>query len=252
MRRSLVPFDACRPLDRSASLPTLGGYLLVLWLSHSASPNSSRLRRQSRRRGSAAAPSGASAGSVREPRPATKRAASIPTGACRCRSGISRRARRSAWPAPRATYSGRTKTDLGLWVVGPRNDRCARAPGHWAPTSGLAASRPVSRVLYRGRSHGDDHPSVAAGCPTAQAADPRTGQRDLFRSDARFPARPNRVLLFGLAPSRVCRVSLPSPGKPESGLRLCGTGPRLTADGRYPLPCAEELGLSSGPTLAGS
>ena len=26
--------------------------------------------------------------------------------------------------------------------------------------------------------------------------------------------------------------------------RLCGIGPRLTADGRYPLPCAEELGLS--------
>ena len=29
------------------------------------------------------------------------------------------------------------------------------------------------------------------------------------------------------------------------GLRLCGTGPRLAADGRYPLPCAVELGLSS-------
>ncbi len=27
--------------------------------------------------------------------------------------------------------------------------------------------------------------------------------------------------------------------------RHCGAGPRLTADGRYPLPCAEELGLSS-------
>ena len=30
--------------------------------------------------------------------------------------------------------------------------------------------------------------------------------------------------------------------------RLCGTGPRLAADGRYPLPCAGELGLSSGRT----
>jgi hypothetical protein len=27
--------------------------------------------------------------------------------------------------------------------------------------------------------------------------------------------------------------------------RHCGTGPRLTADGRYPPPCAAELGLSS-------
>ncbi len=28
-------------------------------------------------------------------------------------------------------------------------------------------------------------------------------------------------------------------------IRLCGTVPRLAADGRYPLPCAGELGLSS-------
>jgi hypothetical protein len=107
------------------------------------------------------------------------------------------------------------------------------------------ASRSSGRVLYRGRSSGDDHPSLAAGYPTAQAADPRTGQRDLFRSNARLPEPPNRVLLFGLAPGRVCRVSPTALGLPRARLRLCGTGPRLAADGRYPLPCAEELGLSS-------
>ena len=109
----------------------------------------------------------------------------------------------------------------------------------------VAASRPVSRVLCRDLRRGDDHPSLAAGYPTAQAADPRTGQRDLFRSTDRLPGRSNRVLLFGLAPSRVCRVSPTALGSPRARLRLCGTGPRLTADGRYPLPCAEELGLSS-------
>src|SRR5665811_342881 len=35
------------------------------------------------------------------------------------------------------------------------------------------------------------------------------------------------------------------PGRRSCRTRLCGTGPRLAADGRYPLPCAEELGLSS-------
>jgi hypothetical protein len=119
-------------------------------------------------------------------------------------------------------------------------------------TSGVAASRPVSRVLYRDSRHGDDHPSLAAGYPTAQAADPRTGQRDLFRPNARLPEPPNRVLLFGLAPGRVCRVSPTALGLPRARLRLCGTGPRLAADGRYPLPCAEELGLSSCHRLSPS
>ena len=91
----------------------------------------------------------------------------------------------------------------------------------------------------------------ATGCPAALAADPRTGQRDLFRPNARFPGRSNRVLLFGLAPSRVCRVSLPVRVAPARA-RLCGTGPRLAADGRYPLPCAEELGLSSRPQPEGA
>ena len=58
------------------------------------------------------------------------------------------------------------------------------------------------------------------------------------------PATPGCALLFGLAPGGVCRVSLRS--GPRAGRhRHCGTGPRLTADGRYPPPCAVELGLSS-------
>ena len=37
----------------------------------------------------------------------------------------------------------------------------------------------------------------------------------------------------------------PAAGRSPRRTRLCGTGPRLTADGRYPLPCTLEPGLSS-------
>ena len=53
------------------------------------------------------------------------------------------------------------------------------------------------------------------------------------------------ALLFGLAPGGVCRVSLRRPTEAGRRHRHCGTGPRLAADGRYPPPCAGELGLSS-------
>jgi len=43
-------------------------------------------------------------------------------------------------------------------------------------------------------------------------------------------------------------VSLRSPACAVDRHRHCGTGPRLTADGRYPPPCAAELGLSSRHT----
>ena len=214
------------------------------------------------------------------PTAATRSAASIPTGACPCRWATSKPASRSAAPARPVTSSAPTRTELPP-EQGPsrpsdeaaaalRTRPCAptgrgrRSGGHdpdggpatrnWSGggTAGLVASRPVSRVLYRGRCHGDDHPSQATGCPAAPAADPRTGQRYLFRPNARLPVRADRVLLFGLAPGRVCRVSPSAPGSPRARLRLCGTCPRLATDGRYPLPCAEELGLSSGSTLAGS
>ena len=64
------------------------------------------------------------------------------------------------------------------------------------------ARRPVSRVLCRGSRRGGGHPSGAAGCPTAHAADPRAGQR------TSPPADRGCALLFGLAPGGVCRVSL--------------------------------------------
>src|SRR5918992_1286797 len=79
----------------------------------------------------------------------------------------------------------------------------------------------------------DGHPSLR---PTRELSEPPAAAR-----------RPPCAPLFGLAPARACRVSLP-PGEP-GGHRHCGAGPRLTADGRYPLACSEELGLSSDATF---
>ena len=70
----------------------------------------------------------------------------------------------------------------------------------------------------------DGHPSVR---PTRELSEPR-----------RAACAP----LFGLAPARACRVSLLRRSRRH---RHCGAGPRLTADGRYPLTCSMELGLSS-------
>ena len=117
----------------------------------------------------------------------------------------------------------------------PAVGSCGRPLHRWI--RGVSpARRPVSRVLYRGSRRGDGHPSGAAGCPTALAADPRAGQR------TSPPGEP------GLRPPiwPCSGWSLPrfTPA-PRGRHRHCGTGPRLTADGRYPPPCAGELGLSS-------
>jgi len=64
------------------------------------------------------------------------------------------------------------------------------------------------------------------------------------------PGEPGCALLLGLAPGGVCRVSLRAAARATGRHRHCGTGPRLTADGRYPPPCAGELGLSSRRLVA--
>jgi len=55
---------------------------------------------------------------------------------------------------------------------------------------------------------------------------------------------------LALLPVELARFTPPGP---ESGRhRHCGAGPRLAAGGRYPLPCAVELGLSSRRRVAPS
>ncbi len=123
--------------------------------------------------------------------------------------------------------------------------RALRASGRRALSrtnlGGTPARRPVSRVLCRGLRHGDGHPSGAAGCPTAHAADPRAGQR------ASPPGEPGlRPPIWPCSGWSLPRFT-PAPGGRH---RHCGTGPRLAADGRYPPPCAGELGLSSRRPVA--
>ncbi len=142
-----------------------------------------------------------------------------------------------AMRAPSPPHSGTTRTSTR--PLARRHARTRKRPG--ARTAEAPARRPVSRVLCRSLRHGDGHPSKAAGCPTAHAADPRAGQR------ASPPGKP------GLRPPiwPCSGWSLPrfTPA-PKGRHRHCGTSPRLAADGRYPPPCAGELGLSSRPPVA--
>ena len=123
------------------------------------------------------------------------------------------------------------------------------------PTSALSAAycerseasarRSVSRVLSRRASRrARGWPSICGRrSPDGSCGRPEGWAAHLSPVDGRPPA--GCALLFGLAPGGVCRVSLRSTGSRRGRHRHCGTGPRLTAGGRYPPPCAAELGLSS-------
>src|SRR5262245_54454638 len=89
---------------------------------------------------------------------------------------------------------------------------------------------------------GDGHPSEAAGHPTAHAADPRAGQRAPPAN--RWSPSYLALLLVELAAFH--------PDDRSRRYRHCGAGPRLAADGCYPLPRAVELGLSSTRSVARS
>ena len=110
-------------------------------------------------------------------------------------------------------------------------------------SAGVPARRPVSRVLSRR--------------PVARATEMaiHLGRRSPGGSSGRpegWAARlsPRRT---GVAPSYLALLrvefaafhSVPTGRGPPGRHRHCGTVPRLSADGRYPLPCAAELGLSS-------
>ena len=65
-------------------------------------------------------------------------------------------------------------------------------------------------------------------------------------SGATHPCRTFVRRLSYLALLRVEFARFTRPNRlPDLPARLCGTGPRLSADGCYPLPCVAELGLSS-------
>ncbi len=94
---------------------------------------------------------------------------------------------------------------------------------------------PVSRVLSRSR--GDGHPS---GTPVAR----RLLRPTRRRGDAPLCGFRRHVPSYlALHQVELARFTRPAEAEPT---RLCGAGPRLAADGCYPLPCVVVLGLSSG------
>ncbi len=97
------------------------------------------------------------------------------------------------------------------------------------------ACKPSSVPLSRGWSSIWD-----AGCPTSLAADPKAGRRTPVRL---APHVPSYLALHQVELARFTRSAEAEP------TRLCGAGPRLAADGSYPLPCVVVLGLSSGDGL---
>src|SRR6476646_6274169 len=87
----------------------------------------------------------------------------------------------------------------------------------------------------------DGHPSEAAGYPTALAADPRAGQRTSPPTGCAARVAPSYLALLRVEFAAFHSVA----GLRRRRHRHCGTGPRLTTGGRYPPPCAAELGRSS-------
>ena len=79
------------------------------------------------------------------------------------------------------------------------------------------------------------------GYPRPRAADPRTERRRPTHARPGAPCRSSYLALHRVELARFTRSS----GRAARPIRHCGAGPRLTADGCYPLPCVGELGLSS-------
>ena len=160
----------------------------------------------------------------------TRSSACTRTGRCRSPWATSIRRCRSATRARRRTSSVPTRTDLGV-ATGRARSRVERSASE-------AACKPssVPRRAPRRRS------SIStAGHPTAHAADPRAGQR------TSPPANRGCALLFGLAPGRVCRVSLrPGRSRPASSL-WHWSSPR----GGRALPAALRCGARTFLTSAG-
>jgi len=129
---------------------------------------------------------------------------------------------------------------------------CARPPDRIPPGAVSRTdsrvrqrARPVSRVLCRvALRRARRWPSICG----RRSPDGSCGRPEGWAARL-SPGEPGVALLFGLAPGRACRVSLRSGPGPVRH-RHCGAGPRLSADGSYPLPRAVELGLSSRRRVA--
>jgi hypothetical protein len=111
-----------------------------------------------------------------------------------------------------------------------RRDRCgARTRTRRGPWR--AACKPSSVASRCEHRSADGHPSARPTRELSEStcSDPRAGLRSPIRS---------------CSGQSLPRFTPAAAFRPR-GHRHCGAGPRLTADGRYPLACSLELGLSS-------
>jgi len=124
-------------------------------------------------------------------------------------------------------------------------------------------SRPVSRVLSRGKPRGGEHSSRTRVAARLQRAVPGGADRASLSPHplARAGAPLREASLFALAPGGVCRAApvaggavrsyrtvSPLPRAPRGAVRrsaLCCTFLRVTPTGRWPAPCPVVPGLSS-------
>ena len=149
-------------------------------------------------------------------------------------------------PARRRGSSGPTRTDPGVRLrpadaVGDARDRRPTAAASARGCASEATCTPGSVPPSPHWGCGDGHPSEAAGCPAAHAADPRAP------TARRCPGKPGLALLFGLAPGRACRVSprCRSPGRGLVSVALV-LASRRTGVTRYPAPWSPDVPHAPG------
>ena len=173
---------------------------------------------------------GASSRCASDPRRCTRSSASTPIDRSPSRSATSPRRDRSARPARPTTSSGPTRT----------RPTQARRRAATATVGRAPASRPVSRVLSRDLAATGTVIHLRRRLPAASSGLPED-PGDAPVSTAEAGDASSYLALHRVELARFTRGS----GRPVLPARLCGAGPRLSADGCYPLPCVVELGLSS-------
>ncbi len=105
--------------------------------------------------------------------------------------------------------------------------------GNWGEAASEAACKPSSVP----RKRGDGHPSRAPVTRRLLRPTRERGDAPLVR------LTPHGLSYLALHQVELARFTRRRPEPPPT--RLCGAGPRLSADGSYPLPCVAVLGLSS-------
>ncbi len=113
----------------------------------------------------------------------------------------------------------------------------SRVLGRLVSAGGQAASEAACKPSSVPRKRGDGHPSRAPVTRHLMRPTRERGDAPLVR------LTPHGLSYLALHQVELARFTRPRPKPPPT--RLCGAGPRLTADGCYPLPCVAVLGLSS-------